>query len=231
MTTTLCGTPISNYYNKAKLALLEKGIPFTEELVQPGSTEPSVLRDSPVGKIPHLRTPQGPLSESQAILDYLEALQPEPPLLPREPYAMAKVKELCKFIDLNLELVVRPLYGQAFFGGKASAETIERIAPALRKNLAGFRRIAVFKPYVAGGQFTQADCCAWASLPLLGLTTQAIYGQDFLLEAGIDIKPYAQLIEQRASAQRVKADRQQAQKAMIARQQQDPAGRPAFMPR
>ena len=27
----LCGFPISNYYNKVKLALLEKGIPFTEE--------------------------------------------------------------------------------------------------------------------------------------------------------------------------------------------------------
>ncbi|WP_204350045.1 glutathione S-transferase N-terminal domain-containing protein, partial [Serratia marcescens] len=27
---TLCGFPMSNYYNKVKLALLEKGIPFTE---------------------------------------------------------------------------------------------------------------------------------------------------------------------------------------------------------
>ena len=25
---TLCGFPISNYYNKVKLALLDKGIPF-----------------------------------------------------------------------------------------------------------------------------------------------------------------------------------------------------------
>ena len=28
----LCGSPISNYYNKVKLALLEKGVAFTEEL-------------------------------------------------------------------------------------------------------------------------------------------------------------------------------------------------------
>ncbi len=27
---TLCGIPLSNYYNKVKLVLLEKGIPFTE---------------------------------------------------------------------------------------------------------------------------------------------------------------------------------------------------------
>ena len=29
---TLCGFSASNYYNKVKLALLEKGLPFTEEL-------------------------------------------------------------------------------------------------------------------------------------------------------------------------------------------------------
>ena len=228
---TLCGTPISNYYNKVKLALLEKGVDFTEEFVPPGSTEPSARRDSPIGKVPHLRTPRGPMSESQAILDYLEALRPDPPLVPKEPYALAKVKELCMFIDLNLELVARPLYGQAFFGGSASAETLERVGPLLKKNLEGFQRLARFEPYVAGAAFTQADCCAWASLPLLGLTTKAIYGQDFLVETGIDIKPYAQLIEQRASAQRVKADRQQAQKAMIARHQQNPQVKPDYVPR
>ena len=30
----LCGSSISNYYNKVKLALLEKGIPFEEERVK-----------------------------------------------------------------------------------------------------------------------------------------------------------------------------------------------------
>ena len=30
---TLCGFSASNYYNKIKLALLEKNLPFTEELV------------------------------------------------------------------------------------------------------------------------------------------------------------------------------------------------------
>jgi glutathione S-transferase len=29
---TLCGFAASNYYNKVKLALLEKGVPFEEEL-------------------------------------------------------------------------------------------------------------------------------------------------------------------------------------------------------
>jgi glutathione S-transferase len=35
----LCGFAASNYYNKVKLALLEKGIPFEEELAWVGKTE------------------------------------------------------------------------------------------------------------------------------------------------------------------------------------------------
>ena len=56
---TLCGSPISNYYNKVKLALLEKGVGFTEELVPIMSKSEAVLADSPLGKIPYVRTPQG----------------------------------------------------------------------------------------------------------------------------------------------------------------------------
>jgi glutathione S-transferase len=54
---TLCGFPISNYYNKVKLALLEKGVTFTEENVKTGSTDEAVLSASPLAKIPYLRTP------------------------------------------------------------------------------------------------------------------------------------------------------------------------------
>ena len=213
----LHGTPLSNYYNKVKLVLLEKGLEFSEHMVRPGTTDPAVLEASPVGKIPYLLTADGPLSESQTILEYLEALQPQPPLLPSSPYSAAKVRELCLFIDLNLELVVRPLYAQAFFGGEVDSKLAERIRPTLEKNLSGFKRLARFDPYVAGEHFTWADCCAWVSLPLLGLATKAVYGENFLQTQGIDIKPYTQLIEERASAQRVKAERDVVQKAMIAK--------------
>lgn len=39
----LCGFPISNYYNKVKMALLEKNVPFIEELVKTGRTDEAVL--------------------------------------------------------------------------------------------------------------------------------------------------------------------------------------------
>jgi len=207
---TLCGSPISNYYNKVKLALLEKNVPFTEEAVRIKSTDEAVLSCSPLGKIPFLRTPQGGLCESQAILEYLEAAYPQPPLLPPDPFAAAKVRELVTFVDLHLELVARDLYPQAFFGGTVSENSKTRVRTQLEKNIAGFKRLAKFAPYLAGDTFTQADCAGYASLPLVGMATKAIYGEDLLLAAGVDYKPYVKLISERPSAQRVSADRKAA---------------------
>ncbi|MEY3272826.1 MAG: hypothetical protein RLZZ341_1727, partial [Pseudomonadota bacterium] len=56
---TLCGMTLSNYYNKVKLVLLEKGVPFTEQLVGTRSKDDAVLAASPLGKIPFVRLPDG----------------------------------------------------------------------------------------------------------------------------------------------------------------------------
>jgi glutathione S-transferase len=40
----LCGFAASNYYNKVKLALLEKGVPFEEKLAWLGETDPPPAR-------------------------------------------------------------------------------------------------------------------------------------------------------------------------------------------
>ena len=207
---TLCGFPISNYYSKVKLALLEKGVPFTEESVPTRSTDEAVLADSPLGKIPFIRTPEGGLCESQAIMEYIEAAYPQPPLMPPEAYAAAKVRELIIFIDLHLELVARELYLQAFFGGKVSDSAKARVRTQLEKNIAGFKRLVKFSPFAAGDVFTQADCAAFASLPLVGMATKAVLGEDLLLAGGVDYKPYIKMISERPSAQKVVADRKAA---------------------
>ena len=207
---TLCGFPVSNYYNKVKLALLEKGVPFTEEHVPVMSTSDAVLAASPLAKIPYIRTPQGGLCESQAIMEYIEAAYPQPPLLPADAFAAAKVRELIVFIDLHLELVARELYPQAFFGGTVSESTQARVRKQLHKNIAAFKRLVKFSPYVAGDMFTLADCAAFASLPLVGMATRAVLGEDLLLAAGVDYKPYIKLIGERPSAQKVVADRKAA---------------------
>ena len=210
---TLYGFAVSNYFNIVKQVLLEKQIAFTEERVLPRSKDEAVLSISPLGKIPFIRTLQGGLCESAVILDYLEAQYPAHPLLPADPFEAAKVRELCTFINLHLELVARELYAQAFFDGSVSDATKESVHKLLVRNIAAFKRIARFAPYVAGDSFTVADCVAFSNLPLIGMATRAVYGEDLLLTAGVDYKPYIKLVGERPSAQKVVEDR----KAEIAR--------------
>ena len=209
---TLCGFPVSNYYNKVKLALLEKGVPFAEEVVLTKSTDEAVMNASPLGKIPFIRTEHGALSESQAILDYIEAVWPQPALLPTDAFAAAKVRELTTFIDWHLEMTARQLYGAAFFGAEPlSAANLARIRKQLETHIAAFKKLAKFSPYVAGDSFTQADCAAFASLPLVGMASKVAFGEDLLLAGGVDYKAYVKVISERPSAQKVVADRKAAQ--------------------
>jgi glutathione S-transferase len=163
-----------------------------------------------------MRTPQGTLCESQVMLDYIEAAHPgTPPLVPADPFEAAKVRELATFIDLHLELVVRELYTQAFFGGTVSDNAKERVRKQLVKNIAAFQRLAKFSPYVAGNTFTAADCSAWASLPLVAMATRSVLGEDLLAAAGVDWKAYTRLVGERPTAQQVAADRKAAQEALV----------------
>ena len=208
---TLHGSPISNYYNKAKLALLEKGLAFEEKVVDFRRKDEGLLAFSPLGKIPYLTTEQGCVCESQAIVEYLESVQPQPALLPQDPFAAAKVRELVTFLDWHLEMAARQLYPSAFFGAPPLSESnAARIRREVEQKIAGFQRLAKFAPYVAGDTFTMADCAAFADLPLVGMATKAVYGDDFLLAAGVDYKPYLKFIGERPSAQRVQADRKAA---------------------
>lgn len=202
----LHGFSLSNYYNKVKLVLLEKGLLFEEVVVLPRGGE-EVLVNSPLGKVPYLVTEHGPLCESAVIVDYLEAAYPAVPLVPADPWAAAKVRELSLFMDIQLELVARQLYAQAFFGGKVSEGTIARTRTQLDKAIPAFQRLAKFAPYVAGDTFTLADCTALVHLPLVAMATKLVCGEDLLVKHGMDWKTYVKFIEQRPTAQKVAADR------------------------
>ncbi len=218
---TLCGLSLSNYYNKVKLVLLEKGIAFTEERIATGRRDEAVLAASPLGKIPFIRvsSPQGEqaLCESQVIVDYLEAAYPQPALVPADALAAAKVRELCAFVELHLELVARDLYAQAFFGGTVSDNSKERVRKQLTKNIAAFQRLAKFAPCLAGEQFTVADCAAFVSLPLVAMSSKIVLGEDLLAAAGVDWKAYVKQLAERPAFARVVADRKRDEAALQAK--------------
>lgn len=210
----LCGFAVSNYYNKVKLALLEKGVDFDEDLVWTDRS-PELLARSPLGKVPFFETEKGTLCESQVMMEYVEAAYPQKPLLPADPFAAAKVRELITFMELHLELVARELYAEAFFGGKVSDEVKERTQKLLKRNIKAFGKLAKFSPYVAGDEFTMADCAGLVHLPLIGLASKAIYGEDMMAE--LPVRDYVKMLGERPTVQRVNADRKANQELMKTR--------------
>ena len=208
------GFAASNYYNVVKLALLEKGVPFEEQLAWLGETDPAA---SPLGKVPYAITEHGPISESTVLLEYVEARYPERPLLPADPYLAAKVRELLRYIELHLELTARNLYPEAFFGGKVSDSLKQKLRPQLEKNIAAFGKLARFSPFIAGERFTLADCAAAMHLPVLGGACKIIYGEDLL--AALPAKDYLKRVGERPAVQKVNADRKAGTEVMLARYQ------------
>ncbi len=218
MTITLCGFSLSNYYNKAKMVLLEKGVPFDEEYQDFKALQGEAARAaSPIGKVPFLKTPQGTLCESAVICEYLEQIAPEPRLLPADPWAAAKVREIVQFLELHLELVAREVFGQAFFGAPPTSDAHRaRVRRLLDRNIPAFKRLTRFAPYAAGEQFTLADCAAYVHLPVVAMATKIVWGEDLVAAHGIDWKAYGKLIAARPSAQRVDADRKADQARTLA---------------
>lgn len=215
----LGGFALSNYYNKVKLALLEKGIPFEESLVW-ADQAPALLEKSPLGKVPFIETAGGSLCESQVIVDYLEHAWPQIPLMPSDPFAAAKLRELITFMELHLELVARELFGEAFFGGVTPEPIKARTHKQLVRNVRAFSGIVRFSPYIGGAEFTLADCAGLVHLPLISMSSKMVLGEDVL--AGLPVAPYLKMLSERPHVQRVNVDRK-ANQALMAQQKARPA--------
>jgi len=211
----LCGFGVSNYYNKLKLVMLEKGIPFQERLIYPWQRE-TYWSSSPIGKIPYIETEQGALSESQVILEYLEERYPDKPLYPADLYARAKCRELIAHLELNAEWVARRLYKESFFGGSVSNETKAEARERLLIGLEGIARIAAFSPYIAGAHFTAADCVAYVHFDMIKKTSLKIFGENLLEQYVPAVNDFVALMDTRPHIQRVMSDRDAALAAFIA---------------
>jgi len=212
----LCGFHISNYHNKVRVALLEKGVAFEEDSGVRPSQKEEYLACSPMGKVPYLEIDGARLCESEVILEYLEEAYPDRPLLPQDPLARAKVRELVTVLELHMELVARRLYGALFFGGTISDEDRQAVEKELARGVRALGALAKFAPFIAGPEFTLADCAAAVHLPLVSLATKLAYGRDFL-EGLPQVKPYLKMLGERPAVAKVNAERKLAQEAMAAR--------------
>lgn len=153
---TLHGFPFSNYHNIVKHTLMQKSIPFEEHIAYPGSAELMVV--NPAGKAPAMTTEQGThLSESSVLVEYLEDAYPQVPLLPSEPDAKARVRQLMKISELYLELPARRLLPALMGNVTVDESTLEEIRTTLDRGTKSLNELALFSPFLAGDTLTLAD--------------------------------------------------------------------------
>ena len=103
---------LHNYFRsstsyRVRIALHLKHLPFEYVPVhllnnggEQNSSEYRLL--NPMGEVPTLIVEGKVLSQSLAILDYLDVLQPEPLLFPQEPFQKAKVLQACETINAGI---------------------------------------------------------------------------------------------------------------------------------
>ena len=164
---TLYGLAISNYYNKVKLALLHKNIEFTEVAVPP-SQDSDMLKRSPMGKIPYIEVDGHFITESAAIIEYLEqALPDKPNLFPVDLLEAARCREVIGYIDMYIDAQARRVLPSAFFGAPKVDATIDEVELNLKKSVKALQQIVNFKPFINSETITAADFAAITTLTLV----------------------------------------------------------------
>ena len=96
----LIGSYTSPFVRKISVLLLEKGISFEFINELPYNLENGVAQYNPLGKVPALMTDDGEYwYDSPIIAEYIELLNVEPAMLPREPLARLKMRQLEALAD------------------------------------------------------------------------------------------------------------------------------------
>jgi glutathione S-transferase len=204
----LHGFSASNYYNVPKLALLEKGIAFEEVLSYTGvgpKYKPEYLDKSPMGKVPALEVPEGFISESRSILEYIERTYPEHSLLPDTPFDIAKVMELSQFIDLYFELVARRLIPNLFSGMEPDPTVLKEVEIGFTKAAVALAKLSSFKSFAYGEKFTLADIAVILNLPIVRTIGMKFLGKDPLLDVP-GLSAYCKRMEERPNVKKIRAD-------------------------
>jgi len=150
---------------RVRIAFNLKGLSYETapvHLVKDGNKRPEFRAINPQMRVPVLLTPQGEaLIQSLAIIEYLDETHPEPPLLPKEPVARAKVRALAQLVACDIHPLnnIGPLrYLKNQMGQEQSAID----AWYHHWVLAGFEALENLvqpDPYAWGKEVTLADLC------------------------------------------------------------------------
>lgn len=99
--------PLSPYSQKCRIALAEKGVPcelrLPERFGSGATADQSFIEQNPRHEVPVLVDGEVRIFDSTIILEYIEDKWPNPPLLPREPAARARVRMIEDVMDTQYE--------------------------------------------------------------------------------------------------------------------------------
>lgn len=155
---TLYAIPVSVYAAKVRIAAALMGVPLAEVAPPDGYGSAAYKRIVPQGSVPALVHDGFVLAESDAIVEYLDEIGAGRPLMPRDPQARARNRELARFADLKLELAARALYPHV---GKP--EVPPHLAEALVRNTAALSGLVTPAPFLTGAAPSLADCALLAA--------------------------------------------------------------------
>jgi glutathione S-transferase len=161
--------PISPNARRVWITLLEKEIPFESIILKldGDQLQPEFTEINPFHHIPVLVDHDYRLVESLAIMDYLEAKYPTPPLLPQAPQDLATVR-MVQMLTAN-ELF--PQLVNLIYESEASPKIIQA-KQKINQVLQFFTKLLGNSPYFGSTQLTLGDIVAGTailSLPRLGV--------------------------------------------------------------
>jgi glutathione S-transferase len=155
------------------LTLAVKGVPYESKLLQFSKREnraPEYLAISPRGKVPAMRDGSFTLSESLAIMAYIERKHPSPALFGETAEETGTIwRALCEhdnYIFPAIQAVARPILFSNPQGEDKSAE-IKEAATTAHDELARLDAALGKEPWIASGRLSAADLGAFPSIKLL----------------------------------------------------------------
>ena len=152
--------PVSTYCTKVRIVLRLKGIEFEEHPPLGGNYANEEWRAfMPPGSIPAIEHDGFKLFDSEAIVEYLDELVPEPPMRSTDLQIRARQRAFAQFHNTRLEPVVRKLFPLVKAHSNSSADDQPaQLQSEFSTQLVSLCKATDFDPYIGGSEITLADC-------------------------------------------------------------------------
>ena len=171
----LYGALASPYVARVVLLARAKGLDLVPAMPAGGIKSPAYLALNPFGKMPTLDHDGQALIESQVICEYLEDLHPAPALMPADPLGRARVRTLCRVLDLYVAPESGVLFRQ-INPATRDAAAVEAARGKLASTLPVLDALVGQAPHAGPAGLTLADCALLPYLRLMRKTVVPAFG-------------------------------------------------------